>query len=880
MTSPSPPAPNARVSAWTRLVRDAVEQVTRTRSRAAVALFVGLLVALACLGVGRGVEINTDLRSLLPSSAPSVRALDELSARKGSTEVFTVAVESADAPARQQMIDGLAAAIAAWPEASEVSTGRDFTPLRDRALYFLDDAELEDLARELREAKQRAIARRIARDVGAEGSGDAVPIDEVLAGENWDDFGDDADADDDGAPSAPAPAPVDVDADADADADSPDIAAWVREQKRSLAARGDLSAREIDLIWPEETAEGEIEWHDVLEDPFISADGQVQVVKAVLSKPATDITFAREVAERIEARAAALQAEGIAPNARVQIVAAYNVSKDIDTILRDAKRATLLAVLLVSCVLVFGFRTLRALALVLVPMGIATCVTLACARMMLPQLNALTIFLFAVLFGMGVDFSVHLFALRPGDHAARWRDVIERHLRPLTASMLTTTSSLAILGIADFKAFREFGAISAVGVFLCFVCAVLFVPVVDTLWPTPPPPAAAPPKATNRSRGRAMPWRWLVLGAVAICAVVGGPRLTFEKDLRQLNAQPKKGTGIRYGSATGRCPKSVVLVAEERAGLEAAVDALAAEQREQRLLPGAPTLEGRPPKPWIHGVYSVAKILPDAQAAKRDRLAQVGVLANDFLAQLPDLDARAQSYRTHLETLERLSKASPIEPAALPDWAREPFVERDDVDDRLGHVCLRIRGGHLDELVAVKRRFDAILPDSVGRADSRLVFADLVAAMHVDARRLPLAALAIILLFIALDLRRIRATLACFGALVLGLGFTVGWMGLLPIHLNFFNLVVMPAVLGLSIDTSIHLWHARTKSTVGHTSRATLISALTTMGGFAGLLVAEHPGLRSIGTLGVVSVLCCVSVAFLALHPGRRRARAPGRDEA
>jgi len=858
MTSPPPTAPDARISAWTRFVRDVVHQVTRTRSRAATTLFAGLLVALACFSVGRHVTVNTDLRSLLPNSAPSVRALDELTTRKGSTEVFIVAVESADVQARQQIIDGLASSIAAWPEASMVQTGRDFAPLRDRALYFLDDAELDDLARELREAKQRAIARRIARDVGAEGSGGAAPINEVLAGEDWDDFGDDEDEVKDPAP---------------ADADAPDVATWVRKQKQTLATRGDLSAREIALIWPEENEHGEIEWRDDLEDPFVSADGQVQVVKAVLSKPATDITFAREVAERVRALAAALQAEGIAPDARIQIVAAYNVSKDIDTILRDAKRATVLSVLLVTCVLVFGFRTVRALALVLVPMGIATCVTLAFAWLLLPQLNALTIFLFAVLFGMGVDFSVHLFALRPGQHAARWSDVIERHLRPLTASMLTTTSSLAVLGIADFKAFREFGAISAVGVFVCFVCAVLFVPVVDTLWPTPPRSSSTPPVNPSKPRGRTMPWRWLTLGAVALCAVVGGPRLTFEKDLRQLTAQPKTGTGIRYGSATGRCSKSVVLVAEERGALEAAIDTLSVEQQEQRLLPGAPELEGRPQQPWIRGVYSVAKILPDAQETKRDRLAQIGALSNDFLAQLPDLDAKAQSYRTHLEALERLSKAAPIEPGALPDWARAPFVEHDDVDDRLGHVCLQIRSGHLDELVAVKKRFNEILPATVGRADSRLVFADLVEAMHLDARRLPLAALAIIFLFIALDLRRLRATLACFGALILGLGFSVGWMGFIPIHLNFFNLVVMPAVLGLSIDTSIHLWHARTKTTVGQTSRATMISALTTMGGFAGLLVAEHPGLRSIGTLGVVSVLSCVSVAFVALHPGRLRPR-------
>ncbi|MGB1698798.1 MAG: MMPL family transporter [Nannocystaceae bacterium] len=871
MTPQAPTPPDAHVSAWTRVVRDVVDRVTQTRARAGLTLIAGLVVALACLSFGRGVQINTDLRSLLPASAPSVRALDELTTRKGSTEMFIVAVESSDDIARAQMIERLAADIAAWPEASRVATGRDFTPLRDRALYFLDTGELDDLARELREAKQRAIARRIARDVGSEGDG-AAPIEEVLAGDDWDDFGDDEEED---TPSAPTPSP---DVAPEPAHDDPDVAAWVRDQKATLAARGELSAREIDLIWPEENTAGDIEWRDSVEDPFISADGDVAVVKAVLSKPATDITFAREVAERIRARAAEIQAEGIAPDARVQIVAAYNVSKDIDTILRDAKRATMLSVLLVTCVLVFGFRTVRALALVLVPMGIATCVTLACARLMLPQLNALTIFLFAVLFGMGVDFSVHLFALRPGHHAARWRDVIERHLRPLSASMVTTTSSLAVLGVADFKAFREFGAISAVGVFICFVCAVLFVPVVDTLWPTPP---HSPRSSTAApTRGRTMPWRWLALSAVAVFAVIGGPRLSFEKDLRQLNAQPKKGTGIAYGSATGRCSKSVVLVAETAEDLDAAVAALTVEQQEQRLLPDAPVLEGRPQQPWIRGVYSVAKILPEAQESKRDRLAQIGTLSNDFLAQLPDLDAKAQGYRTHLEALERLSKAAPIEPSALPNWARAPFVERDGVDDRLGHVCLRIRGGHLDELVAVKRRFDAILPPTVGRADSRLVFADLVAAMHVDARRLPLASLAVILLFIGLDLRRLRATLACFGALVLGLGFTTAWMGVVPIHLNFFNLVVMPAVLGLSIDTSIHLWHARTKVTVGQTSRATLISALTTMGGFAGLLVAEHPGLRSIGTLGVVSVLSCVSVAFLVLHPGRRGDAASSKNDA
>ena len=50
--------------------------------------------------------------------------------------------------------------------------------------------------------------------------------------------------------------------------------------------------------------------------------------------------------------------------------------------------------------------------LVLGPMAVAIGLTLAVANLIFGELNALTVFLFAVLFGMGVDFSVHLIAQR------------------------------------------------------------------------------------------------------------------------------------------------------------------------------------------------------------------------------------------------------------------------------------------------------------------------------------------------------------------------------------------------------------------------------------------------------------------------------------
>jgi hypothetical protein len=263
--------------------------------------------------------------------------------------------------------------------------------------------------------------------------------------------------------------------------------------------------------------------------------------------------------------------------------------------------------------------------------------------------------------------------------------------------------------------------------------------------------------------------------------------------------------------------------------------------------------------------------MPTDQAQKRGTLQDIAQQANGFLAELPERDHEARKYKTHLESLERLALAEPLTVAELPDWAVEPFTENDGRSDRLGHVCLRLNEDHLDELVALDRRLEALVgAHDVRYADSRLVFADLIGNIELDSRRLPLFAFGIVLVLIWLDVRRPVATVACFSSLVLGVGLALGVMGHAPIHLNFFNLVVMPAVIGLGIDASLHLWHARTRESLSATAKGAILSALTTVAGFSGLLWAEHPGLRSIGTVGVVAIAAGLAMAFLVLYPLRR----------
>jgi uncharacterized protein len=864
--SPQAPAREAEgPGAIARTLGRLVAWITASRSRSALALLAALLLGGLALAYGSSVRVDTDLRALLPKSAPSVVALDALERRSGSSERFIVAIEAGTARDADAMAKGIAEEIASWPETEQLSIVRDYTAIRDHALYFVELEQLEELRDELAAQRKRAIARVMGPGLSDDGE---VDLEAVGAGSNWDDpdyGGLDWELDAEPDPTEPKPSEPEPDFEIDR---------FLAEQREGLAERSGLDADDIAIIWPSENERGEIEWHEHVGRAYANPDGTVRTVQANLSRPATDVQFAQDVVNRVERRAEHLRQTRVAADTRAEVVAAYDVSADVDTILRDARRATWISTALVLTVLLLGFRRPRALVLIAVPMSVAMAVTLAVAKLGFGELNALTVFLFAVLFGMGVDFSVHLFALRERQgRVADWPTLITEHLRPLGSTMITTSAALAVLAFAEFKAFREFGIISAIGVAVCLGAALLLVPATDTLLgPLRRAPASAPEPELEREptpTPARPPWRGvraLPLLIVAAVALIGAPKLEIEKDTRALKStRAVQATKIAYASTDARCAKALALVAETPEDLDLAVDRLLAEQGQ--LLPGAIDT-GEPRRPWLGQIYSLRTLMPTQQQAKAAAIAEVGARTNDLLAELPDLDEQARRHQTHLEALERLAKAAPLRTEELPGWAVDPFRERDGSSDRIAHVCLDIAGYHIDELVAVRQRLDVLLAGTeVLAADSRLVFADLMELVERDARRLPILAMLVILACIGLDLRRVTPTLICFATLSLGLGLVLAVMGLWPLRLNFFNLVVMPAVVGLGIDASIHLWHGRERATLRATGKASLIAALTTIAGFSGLLAAEHSGLRSIGEVGVVAIVACVGVAFLTLYP-------------
>lgn len=842
--------------------------VAGSRRRAIVTVLFGLIIAVVAGMYAKGIRVNTNLEALLADNARSVMALDELRRRQGPTDLLNIAVQSDDPEANRRLVEDILERVEEWPEVRDAFIDLDYTPLRDHALYYLEPDELEDLRDRLIKERRRHVAGAMS------GLGSDVDVDQVLVGEDWDaDLGDDeddpfedgdedSDAAGDGAGTGEPGAGTAGEGEPDGEQDEAPqtLSELLQEQRDRIVESGRVRESDLDLIWPQENEEGEIIWEEQVRKPVASPDQTVMLVRARLQEPPTNLDFATSITTKVEGLFEELDVETYAPGMLAKVGGAYASSNEAKSIIVDLRKATWLSAGLVIAVLLAGFRSVRALVVVLAPLATSVVVTVALARFLLGELNVLTAFLFAVLLGIGVDFSVHLYAQRERQGAvADWAEVFNHHLRPLAASMLTTMGSFLVLRIADFRGFQEFGVIAAVGVFVAFLAAVLMVPALDVLLHSRGvgAKATAPDPSPERTRLKLPALRIAILATVGIVGVLGAPRVEFERDMRNLRSPKSSGEkGIGYQRAlkdTQETGTPVVLLADSTKQLDDAVEALQGGQ-EAEVLPGTE-------RSWIRSVYSLATRMP------RDQLSKVAILLEivDAAEQLRTGKEDAK-YRTHIDAIVRLGNAKPLGEDELPLWARQLFQEKDGTLGQVGLLYTQVQGYDLEQVVYATERFAEMMePFEVRGASSRFILGDLTIAVQDDTRRLPPYALVVIALLIALDLRRFGPSLLVFGVLCYGLLLTFGVMGLWPIRINFYNLVVMPAVVGLGIDASIHLWHARRSGSVVATTKAALVSALTTAGGFSGLIISQHGGLKSIGLLGVTATLCCVVVAVIAL---------------
>ena len=130
-----------------------------------------------------------------------------------------------------------------------------------------------------------------------------------------------------------------------------------------------------------------------------------------------------------------------------------------------------------------------------------------------------------------------------------------------------------------------------------------------------------------------------------------------------------------------------------------------------------------------------------------------------------------------------------------------------------------------------------------------------------------------VFILVLIDLRNLKQALLVLTPLILGILWLIAIMFLFKIKLNFFNMIIIPTIIGIGIDNGVHIYHRYKQEGPGswlkvlrHTGMAVSISSVTTMMGFSGLIFAYHAGLNAIGELALLGISLTL-IATLVILP-------------
>jgi hopanoid biosynthesis associated RND transporter like protein HpnN len=564
-------------------------------------------------------------------------------------------------------------------------------------------------------------------------------------------------------------------------------------------------------------------------------------------------------------------------------------------------------------------------------MGLILTATFATA--VVGHLNLISI-AFAVLYiGLGADFAIH-FLLRYREVLENGHLPSEAiHISggdagaALTACTITNAIGFYAFMPTDYSGVAELGIISGTGMIISLLVTLTIGPALLRYLPKRKPTAQSTQSASKSSVGKvlelSLKWHKLTYAATlaaTLAAFILLPQVKFDYNL--LNMQDQQASAVKTFrellAEPDLSPWHVAVLADDRTETERLAKQLA-ELSE------------------VNQVVTILDFVPTEQEEKfnliKEMALTIGPISAPSQTQTTNSDVLAQQYKalTALAAaLDRFVVTHPDHPTATVMHALKSSLAalfaqlnkaNDDEKRKLLHAVeedllamlpLALQSlrtateatpfGEKDLPVALRDRWHSptgeyrlavypvedlndndalrrfvravqeVAPQAIGAPVISLEAGEAVVQAFIQAFSLALIGVVVILWIL---LRSIKYTFLVLLPLLLSSLFTAALTVLLDVPFNFANIIALPLLLGLGIDSSLHMVYRSLNNELVseiliHTStaRAIFYSALTALVDFASLMLSSHQGTASMGvllTVGLAFTLICTLIILPVL---------------
>jgi hypothetical protein len=787
-------------------------------------------------------NLKSDLEELLPRSAPSVVAIDEMRARNSGLQYLGVVVDTGNAedlPKGEKFLDDLKARVEKYPpdmvRSVRVGTADERKFVQKHAPLYID---LDDL----KKIRARVEARRDFEVSHA--TGFALDDDE------------------------PPP--------------SVDMSDIEKKYDKRVKKSDDSSASS---------------------DRFSSAEQHLTLLTIEVGGFSTGAEKARALLERVKSDVKDLDPKKYAPGMRVGYASDVAISvEELEALQTDLSIASVLVILAVMAVIVLYYRWWKSIPVLIPPLLLAAVYAFAIASLPpfdIKELNSNTAFLGTIIVGNGINFSLVLLA-RYREERGR-SESVERALelgiwgaRPGTlAAALAAGASYASLIITEFRGFRQFGFIGGLGMLTSWGAAYLLIPSLlkwldkekvrneSPISGSMPPPRDSRPSIMVERRGSIMRYvamltakaPGVIVLVTLILTVLAGLKVSrfdssqLEYDFAKLRRYDtwQNGEGYwgrRMDNLLGRYVTPTIIM------FDTPEQAQAAEKRIRD------SYEHGTLSRYLAEVRGADDVLPKDQAAKIEEVKAIReALTPAVRAAIPE------DKRKRLDDTLGEENLKPITLADLPPTFLTGLRERDGTIGRQVLVFPKPndflwRAEAMNEFVGTLR---ALATDpALGRpgrvAGSIPLTSDILGSIARDAPIASGASLAGVIIVVLVVIRRPRATLYVIMSLVIGVLWLGGATMALGVKINFANFIAFPITFGIGVDYAVNVMsryeqddETDVRGAIMSTGGAVGLASLTTIIGYSSLLLAKTRALFYFGLVAVMGEVSCLTTAVIAL---------------
>jgi uncharacterized protein len=531
--------------------------------------------------------------------------------------------------------------------------------------------------------------------------------------------------------------------------------------------------------------------------------------------------------------------------------------------------------------LVFIFKNMGGIILSLV---ISLVVTFAVAYLLFGELNIMTTVLIAILLGVNIDYvlhfnSVYLRERSVHSHARAVKNTLWGCGQALLISCLTTGLAMLVLLISEFRGFFEFGVIFFVGIISIYlVTCTLFVSLLTVLKLKPVGRGTLNYSDDSTSIRSGYHFSGIATFALILVVFISLPGIfqtQFEYNFGDL--EPKSDNFSEFNQLkdsfdTQRKSDPAYFL------LDYSEDASTVAMMIRN--PGDGKFE------TVGNVESFAERFPNSDAAIEARLSDISairrLLADTFLAN------RGDSIIVQLR--KAASQTQPMTLDQVPDFFKNRFLDRDG--NSTGIVMINPNMMLSDGRNSIRFKQDAgqvtLGESTYYAASTSIIAASILEIITEESNYLIFLPLLITLVCLVLFFRSIFWGILTFAPLFCALIILAGIMGYVGLKFNLYNLIVLPAILGVGADNAIHLFHRLRDDNrvgfgkvplqddnrfgfgeiglrddnrvtfgeiIGSTGLFITASSITTILGFVGLIFTNHPGLQSMGIVASAGIL-------------------------